>query len=183
MGNRGILFDSAIGDRPFNMALTNNYDATTNPSATNDFSQGYRKGSTWLNTSTGQAFMCTTDTVGAAVWQSTTAVTQGAAANHNAAVTLTAAELGGGLITGTPVAAIAFTLPLATAMDTGFPDSQAGTVVDFSVIDLATSADTITMTTNTGWTLVGSMVVTGGTSARFRATKTGTGAWTLFRLS
>jgi hypothetical protein len=116
-----------------------------------------------------------------------TTLQQGTPATLNTTGTLTAAQIGSGIITSTAAAAVVATLPLATAMDTAFPNAVASTSIDFSVIDTSsTGADTITMTTNTGWTLVGNMVitpVTGGTSGRFRATKTGAGAWTLYRLS
>ncbi|QPF81673.1 hypothetical protein IC762_17770 [Bradyrhizobium genosp. L] len=68
MGNRGTLWDPQVGDRPFNIALTNNYSGTVNPGPTNDFSQGYRKGSEWINTTTGEMYKCVDDTTGAAVW-------------------------------------------------------------------------------------------------------------------
>lgn len=106
---------------------------------------------------------------------------QAAPATLNATGTLTAAQVGNGIITSTTAAAVAATLPLATAMDTANPSSIATTSIDFSVI--ATGANAVTMTTNTGWTLVGTMVVATTTSGLFRATKTGTGAWTLYRLS
>jgi hypothetical protein len=250
MGNRGVLFDSRIGDRNYVLPLINNYSATTNPGSTNDSSQGYTRGSTWLNQSSSEAFMCTVDTVGAAVWdlittgsatpgqliapaastttgngsaasvlggaggstsgnggsaiiqggQPTSGVagsvrelgvvlkSQGAAAVLNATGTLTAANLLAGIITSTAVAAVAATLPLATAVDTAIPDAAVGDSFEFSVINTSTTgADTFTIGTATGWTLVGSMVITpvtaGGTSGRFRAAKTAAGAWTLFRLS
>ena len=69
MGNRGTLFDSTIGDRPFNLALTNNFSATTNPAVTDDFSKSYRRGSVWININTNEAFLLTDDTTGAAVWE------------------------------------------------------------------------------------------------------------------
>lgn len=104
--------------------------------------------------------------------------------NQNTAATLTAANLLTGIITSTPAGAINLQLPLATAMDTAIPDSIANDSFDFSLITLNTNIPTIT--TNTGWTLVGNMApssnATNG-SARFRAQKTGAGAWTLFRLS
>ena len=37
--------------------------------------------------------------------------------------------------------------------------------------------------TATGWTLVGTMAVTEGTSGHFRARKTGDSAWTCYRIS
>ena len=70
-------------------------------------------------------------------------------------------------------------------MDTAIPNSIANDAFDFSVISLAGSTNLPTITTNTGWTLVGAMTFTAvaGNAGRFRAQKTGTGAWTLFRLS
>lgn len=265
MGNRGTLFDSAVGDRPFNLALTNNYDATTNPSVTNDFSQNYRRGSVWINRTTNEAFLCTNDAVGAAVWELTTTgsstpgqvvapaastptgngsaallkggaggatsgnggastisggdatagngnggdisliggakngtgvngavrvggasevvfVNQGAPDAEVGSVTLTAAALLTGIINGTPVGAANYTLPLQSAMDTALPSSVAGDAFDFSLINTSGGANTITVLANS-WTLVGAMTVAQNVSARFRARKTGTGAWTLYRLS
>ena len=46
-------------------ALINNYEATTNPSASDD---GYDIGSEWLNTSTGKWYKCRDNTDSAAVW-------------------------------------------------------------------------------------------------------------------
>ena len=242
MGNRGTLFDSSIGDRPFNLPLTNNYDATVAPVATNDFSQNYRKGSTWIIKSTSTIYVCTDDTVGAAVWELTSTgsttpgqltapagspavVTGGAASGTNqpgndvnlapgapngsgaagvvrlggievikqgapnaqtVSATLTAAAILTGLITVSQGAsgASALQLPLATAMDTALPSSIANDAFDFSVANISvTSGETASITTNTGWTLVGEMTLAITTSARFRARKTGTGAWTLYRLS
>jgi hypothetical protein len=69
------------------------------------------------------------------------------------------------------------------------PESAAGDAFDFSVINISVvAAEDATLTTNTGWTLVGNMEVqsadalTNNTSGRFRARKTGAGAWTLYRL-
>lgn len=110
-----------------------------------------------------------------------TTIQQAAPATLNVTGTLTAAQVDNGIITSTTAAAVAATLPLATAMDTANPSSVANTSIDFSVI--ATGANGVTMTTNTGWTLVGTMVVSTVTSGRFRARKTGAGAWVLYRLS
>lgn len=103
----------------------------------------------------------------------------------NATGTLTAAQLISRIITSTAAAAVSATLPLATAMDTAIPDSAANDSFDFAVID-TNGANAVTILTATGWTLVGSMVVTPvatGGSGQFRATKTGAGAWVLYRLS
>lgn len=118
---------------------------------------------------------------------------QAAQAAKTTSTTLTAAELLGGLITGNQGAAgaAAYTLPLATDLDLATP-SDVGTdeAFEFSVINISTvAAEDITMTTNTGWTLVGNMVIqesaaaTGALSVgTFRARRTGAGAWTLYRV-
>lgn len=117
---------------------------------------------------------------------------QGAPAAATVSATLTAANLTAGIITVNQGAsgATAQTLPLATAVDTALPDAAIGYSFDFSVINISTdAAEDCTMTTNTGWTLVGSMVVASNAAAtdksagRFKARKTAAGAWTLYRLS
>lgn len=122
---------------------------------------------------------------------------QPAPAAKTTSATLTAAELEGGLITGNQGAAgaAAYTMPLATDLEgylrkvygnAGFDDSFDVSVINLSVV----AAEDITMTTNTGWTLVGSMVVESneataqkGPSAAFRVRRTGANAFTLYRLA
>jgi hypothetical protein len=113
---------------------------------------------------------------------------QGASVAHDTAATFAATDLVSGIVTSNPAAGIALTLPLATAMDTALPSAEVNWSIDFYVVNTASvGTDIDTMTTNTGWTLVGNMVITplttGGTSAHFRARRTGVGAWTLYRLS
>jgi hypothetical protein len=106
--------------------------------------------------------------------------------------TLTAAQLLTRIITVNQggAAASELTLPLATAMDTGFSDAGADGAFDFSVINLSTvAAEDATILTNTGWTLVGEMTVESNDADRarsaglFRARRTGAGAWTLYRIA
>jgi hypothetical protein len=62
---------------------------------------------------------------------------------------------------------------------------KAGVAFDFSVVNVdGSSSGVITLVTNTGWTLVGLMTVvaTAGTAQMFRARKTGSGTWTLYRI-
>lgn len=119
-------------------------------------------------------------------------VHQGAATAKTVSATLTAAEVLAGIITVNQGSsgASAQQLPLATAMDTAMPDSIAGDAFDFSLINISvTAAEAASITINTGWTLVGDMDVVANSASttksagRFRAAKTATGAWTLFRLS
>lgn len=46
----------------------NNFAAIVDPAATNDASQGYGPGSTWLNTSNNRQWVCLTNAIGAAAW-------------------------------------------------------------------------------------------------------------------
>lgn len=117
-------------------------------------------------------------------------VKQDAAAAKTTSATLTAAELLVGEITVNQGggANSALQLPLATAVDTALPDSAAGDAFDFSVINISTvAAETASVTTNTGWTLVGNMLLAANTAVTdnsqgiFRAKKTGAGTWTLTR--
>lgn len=183
---RTTLWSPTIGDIPANLAFTNNFAAIVDPAVTDDISKGYTPGSQWINSADGKVFVMISNAKGAAVWQTDSQqggeVQQGAPATLNATGTLTAAQLATLIVTSTAAAAVAATLPLATAMDTLFSTFGANDAFDFSVIDTGGAA-AVTMTTNTGWTLVGAMVVALGTSGRFRARKTAAGAWTLYRLS
>jgi len=98
-------------------------------------------------------------------------------------VTLTATQVASGFIVGTPTATASYTLPLASALDTELTNAATG--YNFELVVFTTAAFAITLLTNTGWTLVGSMA-TGATAnsfARFRARKTAAGAYSLYRIS
>lgn len=192
---RGTLLTST-GDVTFDLAWINNLNATAAPTANDDETKGYSVGSTWIDVQSQTAYVCYDATEGAAVWgtdaQADSLATQGDPAAKTVSGALTAADLLAGIITvnegaGAPSAQ---QLPLATALDAALPDAAANSCFDFSVINTSVvNAEDASITTNTGWTLVGSMDVlaynAAGTasSGRFRARKTGAGAWTLYRLS
>jgi len=180
------LWDPTNGEFKANLAFTNNFAATTNPTVSNDSSQGYSVGSVWVNTATGSAFTLLDATVGAAVWAADAngsgLFTQAAQVTQDTSVTLTAAQLLNGIIQSTPAGAINLTLPLQSAMDTALPKSAANQAFDFSIINTSGGANTITVLANS-WTTVGVLTIAQNVSARFRARKTGTGAWTLYRIS
>lgn len=102
-------------------------------------------------------------------------------------VTLTAAQLANGIILGNPGAsAVSYQLPTAADLDTLVSSAKPNSSFDFSVINVdGNTSGVITLTTNTGWTLVGLMTVvaTAGTAQAFRARKTADGAWTLYRVA
>lgn len=183
---RTILWSSSAGDIPANLAFTNNFTATADPAVTDDSSKGYSAGSVWINKTDGRSFLCTDATAGAAVWvqdnQSQGLATQGAPVAHDTAATMTAADLLAKIITSAPAGAINLQLPLATDLDAALPTAVANSSLDFSIID-TNGANAATVTTNTGWALVGSMVVAANSAVLFRARKTGAGAWTLYRIA
>jgi len=105
--------------------------------------------------------------------------------------TLTAAQLLNGVIHGTPTAAAAYTLPLASDLAAALPTSVViGDAFEFSIVNLATTVGfDITVTTNTGWTLAGPMVVGAGPNdgtewktGIFRARRTAAATFTLYRV-
>ena len=59
-------------------ALQSNLSATTAPTANDDSDDGYSVGSTWINVTTDEAYVCLDATVGAAVWENTTTTGSGA---------------------------------------------------------------------------------------------------------
>jgi hypothetical protein len=177
-----------LGALPVNLPRTNNYAATVDPTVSNDTSQGYEVGSSWVNTTSGRAWTCLSNSTGAASWvidgQSGSGGfgTQGTPGTLNATGTLTAALMLAGIVTTTSAAAVAATLDIATNLDTAVGASAPNnTAFDFSIIN--TGPNTLTVGTASGWTLVGTMTVLTVVSGRFRARKTAAGAWTLYRLS
>lgn len=118
--------------------------------------------------------------------------TQVTPAAKTTSTTLTAAEILTGIITGNPATTAAYTLPLATAMETAllaiYPGLANNNTFDFYVINIdTTGADAITMTTNTGWTLVGDMTLAGNavgdqSAGHFRIRRTAANTYTLYRL-
>lgn len=120
-------------------------------------------------------------------------VTQAAQAAKTTSTTLTAAELLGGIITGNQGAAGAatYTLPLGTDLEAALPtDVAVNDSFDFSLINISTvAAEDITVATNTGWTLVGALVVESkdndraNSSGMFRVRRTAASTFTLYRLA
>lgn len=110
-----------------------------------------------------------------------------APATATSSATLTADQVITGLILGSPgSSAASYQLPTVAALETALPSSaKVGATIDLSVLNVdGSGSGVITLTTNTGWTLSGLMTVvaTAGTAQVFRARKTGSGAWTLYRV-
>jgi hypothetical protein len=117
--------------------------------------------------------------------------TQATPATATVTATLTTAQLLNGIILGTPTTtAAAYTLPLATDLDAVVTSAKVNSSFDFVVINTnGSGGGVITITTNTGWTIGSSgsqglmTVTTAGTSQKYRAVKSGDGAWALYRVA
>jgi hypothetical protein len=110
-----------------------------------------------------------------------------APATATATATLTVAQVTNGILLGSPgTSAAAYTLPTCAVLDAALGNAKVGSSFDFAVINVdGSSSGVITVTTNTGWTLVGLMtiVATAGTAQAFRARKTGDATWSLYRIA
>jgi len=107
--------------------------------------------------------------------------------------TLTPAELFTKIITVNQQAgaAVALQLPTVAALEAALPAGmQKRDSLEFDLINISTvHADDATITTNTGWTLVGDISVPAksaagslNTSGKFRAVRTSSSAWVLYRV-
>jgi hypothetical protein len=117
--------------------------------------------------------------------------TQAAQQTATATATLTTAQTLGGLLVGDPTTTAAtYTLPTATAIDAVMTNMKTNSTFRLTVINLGTSTGLITMAVGTGITAVGNLVVaiTGsaagvGGAATFLFRKTGTAAYTVYRVA
>jgi hypothetical protein len=107
---------------------------------------------------------------------------QGAPTALTAAATLTSAQLSNGLFTYTG-AAVNLTLPTVALLEADISSAEkVNSAFDFIVINIG-GTNAATLVVGTGWTIVGVAAVSANTSARFRARKTGDGAWTAYRIA
>jgi len=108
---------------------------------------------------------------------------QGAPTSITAAATMTAAQMANGLFVFDGTAGN-LTLPTVADLEAAVSSaSKVNAAFDFFVVNIDAGSDDVTVFTNTGWTLVGTMQVDNATSGHFRARKTGDGTWTCYRLS
>ena len=113
--------------------------------------------------------------------------TQAAPASLTSTATLTIAQLVTGIVLGNPGSSAAtYTLPTVALTEALLVNTKVDSSFDFSVINVdGSGSGIITLAVGTGWTLVGlaTTAATAGTTHRYRARKTGTGAWTLYTLA
>jgi hypothetical protein len=107
-------------------------------------------------------------------------VIQGAPGTVSAAGTLTVAQLLAGIVvcSGTPGTQ---TLPTVALLEAVLVNAKVDS--GFNVSFINTAGSTLTLAVGTGWTIVGTVTAATVTSAKFRARKTGDGAWTLYRIA
>lgn len=101
------------------------------------------------------------------------------------AVTFTAAEVLGGLILRDPNGgARADLVPTAASLyaELGSPVKIVGLSFDFTIRNTADAAETITLTTNTGMTMSGTMTIAQNNSKAFRVVFTNASAATVYSL-
>jgi hypothetical protein len=117
--------------------------------------------------------------------------TQAAPGTATATATLTVAQTTGGILVGDPsTTAATYTFPTATAIDAVMTNMKVNSCFLLNVINLGTSTGIITMAVGTGITAVGNLLVaiTGsaagvGGAAQFLFRKTGTAAYTVYRMA
>jgi len=99
--------------------------------------------------------------------------------------TITAAQLATRHIVGNPSTSAAdYTLPTVALWEAEVPNFEnIGDSVDIVITNLGTGSGVITVVAGTGWTLSGLATVAVTSAAIFRARKTGTGTWTLYRIA
>ena len=103
---------------------------------------------------------------------------------YTAAATLTLADLAGGIVVYTSSSTADLALPTVTGaggVDEVISSARVGSAFDVALV--ATSTGVPTITVGTGWTLVGSGAGVASKSVLFRAVKTGTGTWSLYRIA
>lgn len=108
-------------------------------------------------------------------------------ATATSTATLTIAQLSTGIVLGSPGSSAAtYTLPTVALTEAALTNAKVDSSFDFSVCNVdGSGSGVITVAVGTGWTIVGlaTIAATAGTTGAFRARKTGTGTWTLYRLA
>lgn len=101
---------------------------------------------------------------------------------ETATATLTAAELLGGFIDGTPTAAATYTLPTAALMFAALNQGGVGNAIEFTIKNSAAGAYTITVAAGTGGTEKGTMTIAQNNSKRFMLIVTSSTTYDVYSL-
>ena len=97
-------------------------------------------------------------------------------------VTLTAAEVLGGFIDGTPIAGSAYTLPTATLMLPALSQAGVGNAIEFTVKNSSAGANDITVASGVGGTDKGTMTIAQNNIKRFLLIVTGATTYDCYSL-
>jgi len=110
---------------------------------------------------------------------------QASPASATVTTTLTPDQLISGLIIANPGTANAtYTLPTSLDLCTAVPSvAKINSSFNFTIINQGSASATITIATNTGWSLSGTMTVAPGTSQQFKVRKSGTQTWAIYPTS
>jgi hypothetical protein len=103
---------------------------------------------------------------------------------YTAGVTLTTADLAGGLVVYTSSSTADLALPAVAGVggvNADISSAKVNSSFEFSLV--ATSTGVPTITAGTGWTLVGSGAGVASKSVLFRAVKTGAETYNLYRIA
>ena len=100
---------------------------------------------------------------------------------YTAGVTLTTADLSGGLVVYTSSSTADLALPAVSVVDAAISSAKVNSSFEFALI--ATSTGVPTIVVGTGWTLVGSGAGVASKSVLFRAVKTSATTYNLYRIA
>ena len=99
-----------------------------------------------------------------------------------ATVTLTAAEILGGFVDGTPIAAATYTMPTAVLMLAALNQAGIGNAIEFTIKNSAPGAHAITVASGVGGTDKGTMTIAQNNSKRFMLICTAATTYDLYSL-
>jgi hypothetical protein len=100
--------------------------------------------------------------------------------------TLTAAQVTGGILVGSPsTTAASYTFPTGAAIDAVLTNAKIGSTFDLVIVNLGTSTGVITALASTGVTIVGQATfptAAAGSSGQFRFRRTAAATWVAYRI-
>jgi hypothetical protein len=108
-------------------------------------------------------------------------ITPDPSATKTTAATLTMAELTSGLIPCTSSGNYSLTTMTGAEIDAYITNAKVGTTFDLAICHQS-ATNVVTLAGGTGVTVVGLATVTGITSGSFRFRRTGTAAWSAYRI-
>ncbi len=175
-----------------NAALGVNVFVSPEYVSASDAGKGQSAGTNWKATrakviepSGAEDDLCTVQLVGPSPQGAGTLIGQTTASTISTAgdVTFTAAQVLGGLILRDPAGAgRADLVPTAANIIAALSQAGVGNSFEFTIRNTADGAETITVTTNTGITLSGTMTIAQNNSKRFLAVVTGSTTVTIYSL-